>query len=377
MRLSNKIVQDRAETLGITQRELALKLKITARTVNRWFSGGSQIPSKYDKKIREILYLTDDVDLSLTAQENITTRTLKTPNFMKKRMSVTVTPQTTNAYEFIERRFGISRHRLVEIAPLLLNCLSTLAIEHDAKQLKEYDDLDLPDGWGPAEPQAKVLVEQQQQTVKEQNAFRSKSLTRFINHLISTRMNCGTKASDEVEHAMWGAMLGREVEFDLTSLWTGFDLNERQSVGRGQLTVNEDGKKVVREITPFPVDFEEFFTFAREGQTDRRFVAAINQGLIDLSQIKSDLWAENKRDKLHDAIVDLANKTKNIVSIQNIDIDEKNYLITEIDNTLSGLNSFPAAQVNVSYNTADAKFDIQKLTQRIPTTDERKAKDDG
>jgi transcriptional regulator with XRE-family HTH domain len=377
MRLSNKIVQERAETLGITQRELALKLKITARTVNRWFSGGSQIPSKYDKKIREILYLTDDVDLSLTAQENITTRTLKTPNFMKKRMSVTVTPQTTNAYEFIERRFGISRHRLVEIAPLLLNCLSTLAIEHDAKQLKEYDDLDLPDGWGPAEPQAKVLVEQQQQTVKEQNAFYSKSLTRFINHLISTRLNCGTKFSDDVEHAMLSKLLGMEVEVDITSLFTRFDLNERQSVGRHQFTVDEDGKKCVREITPFPVDFEEFFSFAHEGQTDKRFVAAINQGLIDLSQIKSDLWAENKRDKLYDAIVDLANKTKNIIESQNIDFDDKNELMTSMNDILSGLSSFSVAQADVSYNTADAKFDIQKITPRIPTSDERKAKDDG
>ena len=53
MRLSKKIVQERADTLGITQRELALKLEITARTVNRWFSGGSQIPSKYEKKMRD------------------------------------------------------------------------------------------------------------------------------------------------------------------------------------------------------------------------------------------------------------------------------------------------------------------------------------
>ena len=375
MRISKKIVKEQADRFGITQRELALKLKISSRQVNRWFTSDSPIPSKYHKKMKDILHLTDDEGAGLTQQEKITTRTRKTPNFMKKRISVTVSPQTTNAYEFIEHRFGISRHKLVEIAPLLLNCLSTLAIEHDAKQLEKYDGLDLPKGWGPAKPEAEELVKQQQQTVKEQDAFSSKSLTRFINHLISTRMNCGTITSDEISNSMWSKLIGEEV--DVTPYFTHFDLNEKTPKNCTDFAaVDEDGKKPVVGATPFPQDFKEFFSFNIKGQTDARFVSMITAGLLDLSQIQSDLWSENQRPELYKAIIDLANKTLGEIKNQDIDYEQKNELISNFEDRLSGLLSLPVVESNVIYNTANAKFEALEITPKIFRSDERKGKDD-
>ena len=362
MRIPKKTVQERMSELGITQRQLAQKLEVTPRQVNRWFKGENPIPSKYNAKIFDLLDLDEASGSEQETVEAVTALTSTTPTFLKKRISATVSLKTANEFEFIEQRFGVSRQRLIEIAPLMLNCIACLAIEQDAKELKKYDELQLPDGWGPSEPEAQKLVDEQQNTVKDQDAFKFRSITRFINNLIATRYNCGTKDTLEIRNEMYNSLTS--VEFDWADIYSFFDLDEKPTKKFRSSRVSVDGnteKPIYPFVSAFPKEFEEYLTFPIDGQPSVSFYGAITDGYLDISKIKPALWKEKNSEELLPALSELIAETKLQIDKHVSDEEEKQEILEFLGPDIK--LPVPIASATATYSWADAEVaDVQVET---------------
>lgn len=363
MRISKKTVQERMSELGITQRQLAQKLEVTPRQVNRWFKGENPIPSKYNAKIFDLLDLDEASGPEQETVEAVTALTSTTPTFLKKRISATVSLKTANEFEFIEQRFGVSRQRLIEIAPLMLNCIACLAIEQDAKELKKYDELQLPDGWGPSEPEAQKLVDEQQNTVKDQDAFKFRSITRFINNLIATRYNCGTEDTLEIRNEMYKSLTS--VEFDWADIYSFFDLDEKPTKKFSSSRVSVDGnteKPIHPFVSAFPKEFKEYLTIPIDGQPSVSFYGAITDGYLDISKIKPALWKEKNSEELLPALSELIAETKLQIDKHVSDEEEKQEILEFLGPDIK--LPVPIASATATYNWADAEVtDVQVESQ--------------
>lgn len=294
MRLTKNTVKEAMSNLAITQVELASTLKVSPRQVNRWFAAKGSIPVKYHPEIKKILNLTDDEIAPDINERDFPELFLRSGLGDAKRIGATISMKSANEYEFINQKFGISKQKLIEFAPLLLNCLASLALNHDRDELRKYEDLDLPDGWGPSEPEAQKKVEDQKKSVEEMDAFKYGSLTKFINQTLESNRDCGTGETWEAECAVWDEFIksknlnvGKEHKIlNLKRLFTlfSFDTSEKD--------------QLLYPVSAFPTSFKEFYKNMPIGQQNELFIGLFLSGRLDLSKISPELWKTGPPEQL-------------------------------------------------------------------------------
>lgn len=294
MRLTKKIVKDAMSNLAITQVELASTLKVSPRQVNRWFAAKGRIPVKYHPEIKKILNLTDDENTPHINERDFPDLFLRSSMGDLKRIGATISMKSANEYEFINQKFGISKQKLIELAPLLLNCLASLALNHDHDELRKYEELDLPDGWGPSEPEAQKKVEDQKRSVEEMDAFKYGSLTKFINQILEANLDCGTEATWEAECEVWEKFIesknlnvGKEHEkLVLKTMFTLFSFDATEM------------DQLLYPVSAFPTSFKNFYKDMPIGQQNKLFIGLFLNGRLDLSKIAPELWKTGPPEQL-------------------------------------------------------------------------------
>jgi transcriptional regulator with XRE-family HTH domain len=173
---------------GLTQKELADKLGTVPRTISRWKKDG--IPKKHHHKILRILNIENleliESDHAVTGFKNLSKPPLK-------RVSAKITFSAANSYLFIEEEYGINKQMLIEMAPLLLNCIASVGLSGLEKTINKEDDLisKIPKDWGPKNEKAQVKYENIRKAVKEENFFKYGHFEAYISNCMHSFKNCG------------------------------------------------------------------------------------------------------------------------------------------------------------------------------------------
>ena len=172
---------------GLTQKELADRLGTVPRTVSRWKKVG--IPKKHHDKILGILNI-ENLELEETHDAVTLFKNLTKPPL--KRVSAKITFSAANSYLFIEEEYGITRKSLIEMAPLLLNCIAADGLSRLKKEIVKEEDLinKLPKGWGP-NARIQLQYEKKQKAVKEENFFKYGHFDKYISVCMHKYKNCG------------------------------------------------------------------------------------------------------------------------------------------------------------------------------------------
>lgn len=153
---------------GISQKDLADRLDVTPRTVNRWMRGSQTIPQKYHEKLAVIL----DFDLYSDELGDVSR---SFPPEKLKRISGVVPHNVSNELYFIENWMGISRDHLFWMLPRMIRVVAELAFERETEELQKIEELEkkLPSGWGPQTETAQKFFNSRKERIANGNPYQN------------------------------------------------------------------------------------------------------------------------------------------------------------------------------------------------------------
>lgn len=254
MTVTIETIKNELKRQKISQKEFANLIGKTERSVSRWLTGTQPIKPSQLLKIKEVLNLdaeTFEPDNSFFAEINGVL-------VSRKKVQVSLDAKSMNEYHIVEKKFGISRNRLVEDAPRLLEAIRILALEKYKAELSQLEVLQkqLPPEWGPQSDKAKHQFNTVKTDVENENPFGESGL--FLRFLERTHMS---------DQNLFGTLGAYRAHY----------------------------KSLVQVLDPECANIVEY---------------CLSSGLLDLSKIPWDFWAEDKKKLLFDIFIqELTKKT--------------------------------------------------------------------